>query len=162
MGSRKRKRASGRKRSGAFLYPVLIVAALATLLLILRPWTLIPRSAPAASAPIPPPPPSSTELLVRLRTLLQDEAEWRRQGTGQPPEWSGKLRGEESMVHWNARVSAAIEAAGMQVREGTEELIERQGGGTLQRLTLEVGSGAETLATIVVETRRSPYLPPTF
>ena len=32
----------------------------------------------------------------------------------------------------------------------------------MQRLTLEVGTAEAILASVVVETRRSPYLPPTF
>ena len=94
--------------------------------------------------------------------MLHGEAEWEREGIGQPAEWRGKLRGSESLVHWNARVSAAIEGAGLQVGSGREELLDRKGGGTTQRLTLEVGTGAEPLAMVVVETRRSPYLPPSF
>jgi hypothetical protein len=94
--------------------------------------------------------------------VLSDEAEWQSRGVGHPPEWRGTLREGESLVHWNARVSGGIEKAGMRIRRGTEELLERRGGETGQRLTLEVGGEDEVLARVIVETRRSPYLPPSF
>lgn len=162
MGGRRRKRASGRRRSGAFLLPLLGGLAFVALVAVVRPWTLVPRHAPAPAALPLPTAPSPAEMLVRLRTVLHGEAEWEREGIGQPPEWRGKLRDGEALVHWNARVSGAIEGAGLQVRDGREELLDRPGGVTLQRLTLEVGTEQAVLAIVVVETRRSPYLPPTF
>jgi hypothetical protein len=162
MGIRKRKRASGRKRSGAFLLPALIVLALGVLVGMTRPWTLLPRRAPAPAAIPIAPAVSRSELISRLSAVLEREAQWREKGSGSPPEWRGALAGKESLVHWNARISTAIEGAGLQVTSGTEELLERENGNPVQRLTLEVGAAGERVARIVVETRRSPYLPPSF
>jgi len=144
------------------LWPVAIALALAALVVVTRPWTLLPERTPAPAAPVPVPGPSPAELLVRLRTALHAEARWEREGIGQPPEWRGTLKEGESLVHWNARVSGAIEGAGLQIREGREDLLERGPGVTAQRLTLEVGTAEALLARVVVETKRSPYLPPTF
>jgi hypothetical protein len=142
--------------------PIAIALAFAALMVITRPWTLLPPRATVPAAPAPAPGPSPAELLVRLRTALHGEAKWEREGIGQPPEWRGTLKEGESLVHWNARVSAAIEGTGLKVRNGREELLERGPGVTMQRLTLEVGTAEAVLASVVVETRRSPYLPPTF
>jgi hypothetical protein len=162
MGSRKRKRASGRKRTGAFLLPALIVLALGVLAGMTRPWTLLPRRGAAPAAAPLPGGVSRSELISRLGAILEREAQWREKGSGSSPEWLGTLAGKESLVHWNARISTAIEGAGLQVTSGTEELLERQNGNPVQRLTLEVGAAGERVGRIVVETRRSPYLPPSF
>jgi hypothetical protein len=162
MSGRRRKRASGSKRSGAFLLPALIVLALGVLVGMTHPWTLLPQARPSPDESPVKPVLSAAELTRRLAAILEREAQWQEKGAGQPPEWRGKLPEKESLVHWNARISAAIEAAGLQVQSGTEELLERENGSPVQRLTLEVGGGGERLARIVVETRRSPYLPPSF
>lgn len=162
MSRRRRTRASGRRRSGAFLLPIGIALTVVALIVVTRPWTLLPERTPAAAAPIPAPGPTPAELLVRLRTALHDEARWEREGIGHPPEWRGTLRDGESLVHWNARVSAVLEGAGLTIREGREDLLERAPGTTMQRLTLELGTPEGVLGHVVVETKRSPYLPPSF
>jgi hypothetical protein len=66
------------------------------------------------------------------------------------------------MIHWNARASAAIEQAGLQVLDATEELIDRRGRPPLQRLQMRIADGGDPVAIVVVETSRSPALPPAF
>ncbi|MCK4305498.1 MAG: hypothetical protein KAY24_14775 [Candidatus Eisenbacteria sp.] len=97
-----------------------------------------------------------------LAAILLPQAEWHSRDTTLPMEWVGRLRSSESLIQWNARVSAGIQSLGMDVLEGREEILERVGQWPLQRLTLVVGSGGETLATVIVETSRSPNLPPPF
>jgi hypothetical protein len=97
-----------------------------------------------------------------LATVLLPQAEWIRRELALPMEWEGCLPSAESLVQWNARVSAGIEGLGLQVLDGREEVISRAGKWPLQRLTLIVGGAGEILATIVIETSRSPDLPPPF
>jgi hypothetical protein len=117
------------------------------------------------SPPAPDPAAAGAELQRRadlLATILLPQAEWLRRESALPMEWEGRLPSSESLVQWNARVSAGIEGLGLEVFDGREEVIARAGKWPLQRLTLTVGGAGELLATIVIETSRSPALPPTF
>ncbi len=161
MSARRRRprKGSGRLRPGPILLVGIGVAvAIAVVFLVPR-----LRHGPQPTRPEPQRiPPSTTELLARLSEVMHGEAEWTREGTGSPPQWQGRLRGEESLVRWNARITGAVEAAGLQVLQGTEELSDRRGRWPVQRLTLRIGTDGNALATVVVETARSPALPPAF
>ncbi len=100
--------------------------------------------------------------LTALEAVLLPQAEWHHRELDPPLEWLGRLPSSQSLVQWNARVSAGIRALGMEVLEGQEDIIERPGSWPLQRLTLVVGEAGEMLATIVVETTRSPETPMPF
>lgn len=97
-----------------------------------------------------------------LTAVLEPQAEWRTRGPAIPLNWCGEIGSDESLVQWNARVTALCERLGLEVIAGTEEIIERRGRWPLQRLTLVAALGGETLATLVVEDTRPPTVPPTF
>jgi len=157
MARSRKRRDSRRSWRGSLLLLAFLAGAVAVLLLL------------RDGAPEPDP---TTERLLAaqrraelegaLTRLLAAQARWDEAGSGRPLTWQGELAGRESLVRWNSRVSGEIEALGLEVLSGTEQLIERRGRFPLQRLRLTVGVGEETLATVVVETTRSPSLPPVF
>lgn len=100
--------------------------------------------------------------VAALSALLLPQADWRRRELSIPMEWIGQVSSSESLVQWNAQVSAGIRGLGLEVLEGREEVVTRPGKWPLQRLTLVVGAAGEALATIIVETTRSPTLPAAF
>jgi len=118
-----------------------------------------PVAPPASGAPAPLPVPGS---LDRLTELLAPAAHWHLARAGVPPRWEGRIEGGETLIHWNARMSAAIEALGLEVLDAREELLERRGRQPMQRLTLRLGLAGETTAVVLVETARSAALPPAF
>ena len=98
----------------------------------------------------------------RLARVLAGRADWEIEHAGTPPRWEGRIADSESMIHWNARVSAEIEQAGLQILDATEELIDRRGRPPLQRLRMRIAEGGDPVAVVVVETSRSSALPPAF
>jgi hypothetical protein len=162
MARTNRRRDSRRRTLGSLL----VFALLAGFAIVLVLTGRIGRRAPDASAPgvvvAPAAATRVTQPLERLAQVLGPAAEWQLERVGNPPRWEGRLPGGESMVHWNARVSAEIEAAGLQVLDATEELENRRGRAPLQRLRIKVGLAGEPLAIIVVETGRSAALAPPF
>ncbi len=100
--------------------------------------------------------------LEALEQLLAPAARWRQRDPGVPMVWTGTLGPPETLVQWNARISAGVEALGLEILEGREEILTRSRGRPLGRLTLVVGDAGEILATIVVEAVRPPALPPAF
>jgi len=121
---------------------------------------------PQAPLEIPPAPgaPEAAGLSRReaLERLLTPAARWSQRDLERPMVWTGTLEPAESVVQWNARISAGVESLGLEILEGREEILTRPRGRPLTRLTLVVGDAGEVLATLVVEAVRSPSLPPAF
>lgn len=97
-----------------------------------------------------------------LAELLLPQADWIRRDSGLPMHWFGEVPSSESLVQWHARLSAAIRGMGLEILEGEEEITPQPRAWPSQRLTLAIGDGGELLATIVIETTRSPALPEVF
>ena len=97
-----------------------------------------------------------------LAALLEPAARWRRRDMGPPMQWTGAIDASESLMQWNARVTAGVEGMGLEVIEGREEILELVKGGTRARLTLVIGSTEEVLATLAVEAVRPRSTPPAF
>lgn len=100
--------------------------------------------------------------LDRLAAVLAPAARWRVARSGVPALWEGRIEEGETLVHWNARVTAGIERAGLEVLEASEELLQQRGRIPLQRLTMRVGSEGRALAEVRVEALRAAELPPAF
>jgi hypothetical protein len=162
MARTTRKRDSRRQTLGS-LFAFALLAGFALVLVLAGRFGRGP-GAPAAPGAVVAPAATTrvTQPLERLAQVLTPAAEWELERVGNPPRWEGRLPGGESMVHWNARITAEIEAAGLQVLDATEELVDRRGRSPLQRLRLDVGLAGERLAVIVVETGRSAALAPSF
>jgi hypothetical protein len=77
-------------------------------------------------------------------------------------EWVGELRSSDSLIQCNGRISTLLEALGLEVLDGREQLEEGPGQTVLQRLNLVIGRAGEVLGTIAIEARRDPSLPPAF
>ena len=161
--ARTNRRRDSRRRTLGSLFVLALLGGFAVLLVLSG---RIGRRAPVASAPGAVVAPAAvtrvTQPLDRLAQVLGPAAEWQLERAGNPPRGEGRLPSGESMVHWNARVSAEIEAAGLQILDAAEELENRRGRPPLQRLRLKVGLAGEPLAIIVVETGRSAALAPPF
>lgn len=97
-----------------------------------------------------------------LAALLEPVARWRRRDPGPPMSWTGAIDTSESLLQWNARVAAGIEALGLQVLEGREEIVDLARGGGRAQLTLVIGTAEEVVATLVVEAVRPRTTPPAF
>ncbi len=141
------------------LFAAFVTGCLAAILIL---WRLGALSPAAPSGPPPAPPPSLAERAEALSAMLLPQAEWRRRDGGVPMVWDGRLPAEESLIQWNARVSAGVQALGLEVLEGREEIIHNAGKWPLQRLTLVIGHAGRVVATLMVETTRSPSLPAPF
>ncbi|MCK4413627.1 MAG: hypothetical protein KAY32_08790 [Candidatus Eisenbacteria sp.] len=156
-------RKAGSSRAGRWaLGPLLIAffsgALLVVLVVVLLEWPARrPGGATAAAGR-----PAVQEQLAGLAALLDSQAEWEQIGDVSCPEWHGRIVDETSLVRWNAGATAALGAAGFEILAGKEDLIHRRNRWPLQRLTLEVGVAGEQIATVIVETGRSPSLPPPF
>jgi hypothetical protein len=149
--------------SSPFLLACFAAAVLLIVLLSYGEWAPghggAPAPPPSAAVPLAEPPPDP---LGCLAGILADRAQWSR-GDGPPrTEWRGTIPAETGLVRWNAGLTTALQAAGLEVLSGREELTERKGRWPQQRLTLEVGAAGEHLATVVVETTRNPALPAAF
>jgi hypothetical protein len=164
MGRSSRKRDSRRRTLGSLAVLGALGLFIALLLVIGSRDRARPSGPPGSASPETIA--SATERAAsgpdRLSRVLAGKADWEIERAGSPPRWEGRLSDSESMIHWNARASAAIEQAGLQVLDATEELIDRRGRPPLQRLQMRIADGGDPVAIVVVETSRSPALPPAF
>ncbi|MBD3237360.1 MAG: hypothetical protein GF330_11690 [Candidatus Eisenbacteria bacterium] len=122
-------------------------------------WNAPAQRETPVTAGVPVDPETTAALLA---AVLEPQADWERHDASPPLQWRGRVAAEESLVQWNARVSALCERLGLQIVSGTEEIIERRGRWPLQRVTLVAALAGETLATLVVEAPRPPTVPPAF
>ena len=140
---------------GGFIGLLLVIGHRDRAGLVEPPDAALPETSPSTAQ-------RSTSSSDRLARVLAGAADWELERTGAPPRWEGRISDSESMIHWNARVSGAIEQAGLQILDATEELIDRRGRPPLQRLRMRIAEGGDPVAVVVVETSRAPALPPAF
>jgi hypothetical protein len=101
--------------------------------------------------------------LKALKIFLDGQADWQGGEPGIGSGWEGRLPNSESLVQWNARITDGIEAIGLQVLSGQEEIVHRKNRQPLQRLTMTIGEETgEFLTTVMVEIVRSDNLPSVF
>lgn len=167
MGGRRRAKGT-RGAASRRLAPLLIFFLGGSLLTVLALWhwgVLGPRPLHPAPAPDREPAALAEPAVPRaeaLAALLEPAARWRRRDMGPPMSWTGAIDVSESLLQWNARVTAGVEKLGLQVLEGQEEIVDLARGGARARLTLIIGTAEEVLATLVVEAARPRETPPAF
>ncbi len=168
MGARRRPRRTTGGAASRRLTPLLVcfLGGCLVTVLVLWHWGVLGRG-PAPPTPIADQVQASAGELSppraeALTALLEPAARWRRRDMGPPLSWTGAIDGSESLLQWNARITAGVEKLGLQVLEGREEIVNPARGAARARLTLVIGTAEEVLANLVIEADRSRATPPAF